>query len=122
VIQNPAHRQAARDRVLRHKYAAQIAANTHLVENQARKLQRLHAQIKSEVIALACFDYEEHYVVDFEEYCSMDEQLRDTEGSGKVLGPCLKNVVKVADNMAILPLGTRLSVCLSRSALDSVLA
>ncbi len=45
-------------------------------------------------------NYEEHRIVGFNELGSMDEQWRNTEGVGEILGPCLEDVIEMAVNMA----------------------
>ncbi len=46
-----------RMRVVQHKYAARIAKHARAVRRHAKALTRLHNQIRTEAVALACPDY-----------------------------------------------------------------
>ncbi len=83
--------------VIRHKYAAQIAAHARAIECHARKLLRLHAKIDAETITIAGPDYADHHIVDFDEYGSIAEQQADNEGGCSVDGAGLVDVVELAN-------------------------
>jgi hypothetical protein len=62
---------------VQHKYAAQIAAYARALEHHARKIQRLHAKINAEAIAIASPDFANHHTLGFDEYESIAVQQVD---------------------------------------------
>jgi hypothetical protein len=87
-------------RVVQHKYAAQIAAHARALECHARKLQRLHAKINAEAIAIAGADFSDHQTLGFDEYDSIAEQQVDNEGGCSVEGAGIVDVIDMANTMA----------------------
>ncbi len=85
-------------RGVQHKYAAHIAAHARAVEHHARKLQRLHANINAEAIAIAGADYTNHHILEFNECESIAVQQADIEGGCSVEG--IVDVVEIANTMA----------------------
>ncbi len=87
-------------RVVQHKYAAQVAAHTRALERHARKLQRLHAKINAEAIAIAGADFADHHTLGFDEYESIAAQQTDNEGGCSVEGAGIVDVIDMANTMA----------------------
>jgi hypothetical protein len=58
---------ALRLRVVRHKYAARIAAHARAMERHAHMLVHLHARINTESIPIAGPAYEEYRTVGFDD-------------------------------------------------------
>ncbi len=89
---------ALRLRVVRHKYAARIAAHAHAMERHAHMLVRLHSRIKT--IAIAGPAYEEYHTVGFDANGSIVEQQHDTDTCCEVSGAGLADVFQMANDMA----------------------
>jgi hypothetical protein len=87
-------------RVVHHKNAAQTAGHARAKERHEHKLLRFHARINTESVVLCRPYYEERHIVGFNEFGSMDEQQHNTWDGSEVLGPSLKDVVKMANNLA----------------------
>jgi hypothetical protein len=72
--------------IVRHKYAASIAAHARAMERHAHMLVRLHARINTESIAIYGPAYEEYHTVGFDANGSIAEQQQDTDTRGAVSG------------------------------------
>jgi hypothetical protein len=92
-------RHALKLRVVRHKYAASIAAHARAMERHAHMLVRLHASITTESIVIAGPAYEEYHTVGFDANGSIAKQ-QDTDTCGAVSGAGLANVFQMANDMA----------------------
>jgi hypothetical protein len=91
-------RHALRLSVVRHKYAARIAAHVRAMERHAHMLVRLHANTES--IAIAGSAYAEYRTVGFDANGSIAEQQQDIDTGGAVSGAGLADVFQMANDMA----------------------